>query len=370
MTVRSVQQEPTDQRANDRGDDQDGEQGCARVTEDVPDPSVVAVVDRNRSNDDDQDSGHDDPCPVPVDLLLGWFHTRRLPALSPAANEMILYDDWRARCEVQAPHRYCRPMATTLLPCTRAGSGEPLLLLHGLGTTRADFAQILPLLSEHFDVLAVDLPGQGDAEPIDGRPTVTALADALEVDLDARGLAAVHILGNSLGARLALELARRGRARSVVAIAPSGLSIPPERVFQVTGMALSGAILRALRSFRRSASSHHLPRALLAGLRARPWNAGSEEADALAGGFGRAHFWRLLVWAIGADVATNLDAITCPVMLAQGSVDLIAAGQTIRFLPFISSAHFHVLPFAGHAAQGDVPALVADLVHDTAARAA
>ena len=150
-------------------------------------------------------------------------------------------------------------MTPKLLPSDRAGAGEPLLLLHGLGTTRADFDQVFPLLAVHFDVLAVDLPGQGEAAPVAGQPTVAALADALELDLDERGLDQVHILGNSLGARLALELACRGRARSVVAIARSGLSIPPERLFQVAGMALSGAILSALRPFVPSAR-RHLPR--------------------------------------------------------------------------------------------------------------
>jgi pimeloyl-ACP methyl ester carboxylesterase len=260
-------------------------------------------------------------------------------------------------------------MTPRLLPSDRAGAGETLLLLHGLGTTRADFDQIFPLLALHFDVLAVDLPGQGVAGPVSGNPTVAALADALERDLDQRGLVQVHILGNSLGARLALELARRGRARSVVAIAPSGLSLLPERAFQVAGMALSGAIFSALRPFVPSAR-HHVPRALLSGLRARPWRARREEADALADGFGSPHFWRLLVWAIGADVPWGLEAITCPVLFAQGSVDFIAMGQTVRFLTCVANARFRVLPFAGHAAQADVPERVAELVRATVARAA
>ena len=95
-----------------------------------------------------------------------------------------------------------------------------------------------------------------------------------------------------------------------------------------------------------------------------------DEADALIDGFGHAHFWRLLAWAIGADTSTGLESIACPVLLAQGSLDIIAAGQTIRFLPQLPHARFCVLPYAGHAAQGDVPERVAQLVRDTAARAA
>jgi pimeloyl-ACP methyl ester carboxylesterase len=260
-------------------------------------------------------------------------------------------------------------MTTAPLPCTRAGTGETLLVLHGLGTNRADFAQVSARLAADFDVLAVDLPGQGDAAPIEGRPTVAALTDAVERDLDARGLAEVHVLGNSLGARIALELARRGRARSVVAIAPSGLGTPPERMVQMVGMATAGAFFRVLRPFLPS-ERHHVPRALLAGLRARPWQATTQESDALTLGFGSTHFWELLVWGTGVDVPSNLDAITCPVLLAQGTCDLIAGGQTVRYLACVPGARFVVLPFAGHAAQGDVPEQVAMLVRTTAARVA
>ena len=249
-----------------------------------------------------------------------------------------------------------------LLPSARSGSGPPLLLLHGLGTTRADFAQVLGRLADDFDVLAVDLPGQGDAAPVVARPTVAALADALERDLDARGLERVHILGNSLGARIALELARRHRARSVVALAPSGLSIPSERLFQMLGMAASGALFRRAASLRAFGAT--APAACPAGRPACTTLEGGTERNGQrsASGFGSPHFWALLVWAIGADVPHNLDHIDCPVLLAQGAVDLIAAGQTVRFLACIPDARFRVLPLAGHAAQADTPDVVAELV--------
>ena len=56
----------------------------------------------------------------------------------------------------------------------RAGHGEPLLLLHGIGSTRDDFAALFPRLAEHFDVLSVDLPGHG-ASPVRtmGAPAVS-----------------------------------------------------------------------------------------------------------------------------------------------------------------------------------------------------
>ena len=91
----------------------------------------------------------------------------------------------------------------------------------------------LPRLAEHFDVISVDLPGHGGS-PIGDvwQPTVAALTDAVEADLDARGLGRVHVFGNSLGARIGIELAARRRTLSVVAISPSGLGLPAERVHQ------------------------------------------------------------------------------------------------------------------------------------------
>jgi len=75
-----------------------------------------------------------------------------------------------------------------------------------------------------YRVLAPDLPGTGASPALVGPPTVAALARALERDLDRLGIGDVHVLGTSLGGRIGLELARRQRARSVVAIAPSGLN--------------------------------------------------------------------------------------------------------------------------------------------------
>src|SRR3982751_6114114 len=116
----------------------------------------------------------------------------------------------------------------------RAGSGDPLLLLHGLGLTWRCWRPVLPELERAHDVVAMDLPGFGAAPPLPrgSRPTVEALSDAIEGALDeAAGLDAVHVAGNSLGGWIAIELARRGRARSVVALAPAGFELPPERAY-------------------------------------------------------------------------------------------------------------------------------------------
>ncbi|HEY2220609.1 alpha/beta fold hydrolase [Actinomycetospora sp.] len=104
------------------------------------------------------------------------------------------------------------------------GDGSPLLLLHGVGGTWRAWLPILPGLERLHHVIAPTLSGHDGALPLPpgAAPSIAAIADALEADLDRRGIDRLHVVGNSLGGWLALELARRGRARSVVAFSPAG----------------------------------------------------------------------------------------------------------------------------------------------------
>jgi pimeloyl-ACP methyl ester carboxylesterase len=264
-----------------------------------------------------------------------------------------------------------RPTMTASLSLTRAGDGEPLLLLHGMGSSRRDFTAVFPALTAGFEVLNMDLPGVGGSRHLDGRPTVPALTDAVEHTLDEQDVGRVHVLGNSLGARIALELAVRGRARSVVAIAPSGLNVPHERIVQGLGMATARVSLRTLDPLIDPLSRSVVGRAaLLAPLKARPWSTSSEEAVGAREGFsGSRDFWRTMLWSLLLDVPRGLDRIDCPVTLVQGVSDWVAAGQTVRYLPLIPGARFHPLLMAGHAPQSDRPATIARQVVEAARRA-
>jgi pimeloyl-ACP methyl ester carboxylesterase len=108
-------------------------------------------------------------------------------------------------------------------PYYRSGRGAPVLLLHGLLLTWQSWGGVLDELSGDHEVLAPTLPGHWGG-PAARRPaTFAALADFAAAMLDENGWARTHLVGNSLGGWLALELAARGRARSVTVIAPGGL---------------------------------------------------------------------------------------------------------------------------------------------------
>src|SRR5512140_3471195 len=106
----------------------------------------------------------------------------------------------------------------------RRGSGEPLVLIHGIGHRWQAWLPVLDRLAAHHDVVAIDLPGFG-ASPVPPRGTAHDMAAAVRYlgeFFEAHGLDTPHVAGNSLGGGIALELAAAGLARSATALAPVG----------------------------------------------------------------------------------------------------------------------------------------------------
>jgi pimeloyl-ACP methyl ester carboxylesterase len=106
----------------------------------------------------------------------------------------------------------------------RAGAGEPLICVHGLGGTKASFLPTVAALADRHRVIALDLPGFGESDkpiaaaydaPYFAR-SVTGLMDELEIE-------SAHVVGNSLGGRVAIELGllHPERVRSLVLLSPA-----------------------------------------------------------------------------------------------------------------------------------------------------
>ncbi|MDP9115999.1 MAG: alpha/beta fold hydrolase [Actinomycetota bacterium] len=111
-----------------------------------------------------------------------------------------------------------------MLAFERHGSGEPLVLVHGVTHRRQAWYPVLDQLAEQREVILVDLPGHGQSDPFvtDGLPVPEALRRDFTQFLAEQQLERPHVAGNSLGGRIALEAGARGDARSVTALSPAG----------------------------------------------------------------------------------------------------------------------------------------------------
>ena len=154
----------------------------------------------------------------------------------------------------------------------RQGAGKPLLLVHGLGSTRATWGRIAPALAEQRELILVDLPGHGASAAETDNGSFAGIVRSFDAWLDAEGLAGTDMVGSSMGARLVLEMARRGRSGATVALDPGGFWQGWERGFTDVTLTASVALLRVLRSALPSIAGNPIARtALLPQLSARPW---------------------------------------------------------------------------------------------------
>jgi pimeloyl-ACP methyl ester carboxylesterase len=254
-------------------------------------------------------------------------------------------------------------------PSHRGGSGPPLLCLHCITDTRRTWELILPALERRHAVLAPTLAGHAGGPAIEGPASDTALADAVEAALDDAGFDTAHIVGNSLGGWVALQLAARGRARSVVALAPAGgwalgddsyletLAYFETMQEQLRRAAPHAEALLSTPEGRRAATRYtttnfeHIPVELLA-----HQMRGALRCDALRplNAYARTAGW-------------NLDAerVSCPVRVVWGTADRILPwpSAAVRFRDrWLPHADWVVLDGVGHLPQLDVPFETAQLI--------
>jgi pimeloyl-ACP methyl ester carboxylesterase len=105
-----------------------------------------------------------------------------------------------------------------------AGTGDPVLCVHGLGGTKASFMTTLAALAPRRRVIALDLPGFGDSDkPLTGRYDAPWFAGAIVALLDELGIERADVIGNSMGGRAAIELGllHPDRTRRLVLLSPA-----------------------------------------------------------------------------------------------------------------------------------------------------
>jgi pimeloyl-ACP methyl ester carboxylesterase len=253
----------------------------------------------------------------------------------------------------------------TSLAFTRTGSGPTLVLLHALGLSRSAWDPVVPALAERFDVVAVDLPGFGASPPLP--PTTPAspeaLAAAVGALLDELGLTAPHVVGNSLGGWVALELAAARPVSSLTLISPAGLWRDRTPLYCRASLRLThGACLHArglLRRLVRTRPGRVLAFGQVLGSPTRMTPAQAVQAvDAVATAAG-------FVPALRATAHRCYQArpLSAPVTVAFGSRDRLLTRRRSRHVDQLPpDAVVRVLPACGHVPMTDDPAAVVALV--------
>jgi pimeloyl-ACP methyl ester carboxylesterase len=252
-----------------------------------------------------------------------------------------------------------------------------MVLVHGLGGSRHNFEPVIAALERRHDVLAVGLLGHDPSRPFAPgvRASVAALVDGVEHDMDAAGFETAHLVGNSLGGWVVLELAKRGRARSVVALSPGGGQLPGSLSADLTAMRLTleHRLVAALPPSLAASLVRRprLRRLLFAGTFTHPERVTASQGLQMLRAFGGATAFVDLLRAIKRDgPLSDLDRIAAPVLIAWGTVDrLLPAGYFAPILrDGIPGAEFLALPGLGHVPMVDDPEQVASVILEFAAR--
>jgi pimeloyl-ACP methyl ester carboxylesterase len=251
----------------------------------------------------------------------------------------------------------------------RGGSGEPLLLLHGFTDTWRTWELVLPALERRHEVLAPTLPGHAGGPPLEGEVSVPSIAAAVERLMDEAGMETAHIAGNSLGGYLALHLAARGRARSVVALAPGGGWAPGDRSYeqtlryfvtlqeQVMALAPHAEAIAASPDGRRRATAmiterfEHIPADLIAHL--------------IVGVASCVGVRPMTEAALRHGYSLEAERVACPVRIVWGTADRLlpwpSAAERFR-RDWLPHADWVELDGVGHCPQLDVPLETAELI--------
>jgi pimeloyl-ACP methyl ester carboxylesterase len=262
-------------------------------------------------------------------------------------------------------------------PSHRGGRGSPLVCLHGFTDTWRTWELVLPALERHHDVLAPTLLGHAGGPPLEGEPSGALIADAVERAMVEAGFHTAHLVGNSLGGFVALQLAARGRARSVVAFAPAGGWARDDRSFeellasqatmydQAKAIAPHAEAIAASAEGRRRATRlittnfEHIPADLLA----------HQLLGVACCGAARPMIDHVLREGYGI---VDAQRITCPVRIVWGTDDRLLPwpSAAARFREeWLPQADWVELDGVGHCPQLDVPLEAAQLILGFAAQA-
>ena len=239
------------------------------------------------------------------------------------------------------------------------GQGRKLLLVHGLGGSWRSWSTILDGLSKERTVIAIDLPGHGASPAEQDSGTFEGLVGSVQRFIADNKLAGIDLVGSSMGARIVLELARRGGVGNVVALDPGGFWRAWERTFFKTTIGASVALLRAIRSSLPMLSGNAVTRtALLLQLSAHPWKLDPKVVATELESFSSTSTFDALVQDLAAGPEQTGPAAdpNRRIVIGWGRKDhLCLPRQAARAKAAFPSAELHWFKSSGHFPMWDMP---------------
>jgi pimeloyl-ACP methyl ester carboxylesterase len=252
----------------------------------------------------------------------------------------------------------------------RRGTGEPIVLLHGMFQSWHSWAPLLDRLIAERDVFAPTHLGHAGSAPFEvgHRPTINAWTDAIEAELDEAGFDQPDIVGHSLGGWVAMELAKRGRARSIVAISPAG-QYSDEDVAKIAARVRRYGMARSLLPLvRRVARTTAGRKVLFADSCSDPGRIRPEEAERLVVDFAACRDPQAFVGALKDQTGKAIrirepERVRCPVLILAPERDrFFLHAHAERYVAALPQAISEVLPDCGHSAMFDGPELIGSKV--------
>ena len=253
----------------------------------------------------------------------------------------------------------------------RRGAGKPLLLIHGIGGSWRSWQTILDDLALERDVIAVDLPGHGDTPPLRGETTIAALCDAVTEFVHENNLTGVDVVGSSMGARMVLELARRGGVvGGAVSLDPGGFWQGWQIPAFYHSVNLSIKLIRAIQPIAPQLTRNVITRSLLfAQFSARPWNLPAQLALDTLRSYAESPVFDELLYNLAygeTQKGAAKNSIAGPLVIGWGRRDRVCFPSQARLaLEKFPDAELHWFDRCGHFPQWDKPAETVRLILDT-----
>lgn len=237
------------------------------------------------------------------------------------------------------------------------GTGETVLLIHGLGSSTEDWEPQVEALSKRFSVVTYDVRGHGRTGKPRGRYSVTQFAEDAAALIESLGLGPVHVVGLSMGGMIGFQLAtdRPELVRSLV-IVNSGPEMVLRRFRDRFAIWQRRMIVRTLgmRAWGSVLADRLLPKREQAGLRTvfvERWARNDKAA-----------YLRALSALVGWTVTAKLPRITCPVLVVSADEDYTPLAWKEQYTAMMPNARMAVIADSRHMMPVERPAEFHDVL--------